>query len=144
MESSSNAVEVLSDISLDMMLNLLEEQGLSGEVVGSNTGNPLIRLKIGGYTSGVYFYAEREGTPGYYRSIQFAAMFRQSLSLEDANRWNRERRYVKVYADADGQLAFEQDVSLDGGVTRRFLIERLNDWQRIFPAVLRFVAQQDP
>jgi hypothetical protein len=144
MNSSSNAQELLSDISLEAMLALLTEQGVSGEIVQSNTGNPLVRFKVENHTSGVYFYAEREGKPGFYQSLQFVAMFREKLPLEKANRWNRERRHVKVYASDDGELTIEHDVSLDGGVARQFIAQRLKDWQRIFPVVLRFVSEGQP
>jgi hypothetical protein len=142
MNNLANAGEVLADANVDAMLRLLRELGVPAEIAQSNTGDPLIRFRIDGYTSGLYFYGECEGKPGSYRSIQFAAMFSEQLPLEKANRWNRERRHVKVYADSDGQLAFEQDVPLDGGVTRRFLAERVMDWQRIFPTVLAFVSKK--
>ena len=137
----SSAPEILNDVSVSQIVDLFKEEGYTAETATTNSGKPYLRFKVEGFTSCIYFYSEVEGKPGFYKSIQFAAGFRDKVSIERANQWNVERRFVKVYSDNDGELQFDQDIALDGGVTRKFLAERIKSWRNLFTTVLAFVAK---
>ena len=137
----SSAPETISEVSPDQIIQLFKEEGFTAELATLSSGKPFIRFKVEGFNSAIYFYSEKEDKSGFYRSIQFSAGFRDKLSLDKANQWNRERRFVKVYVDTDGDLSFDQDISLDGGVSKKFLLERIGDWRGFFSSVLAFVSR---
>ncbi|MBI3156906.1 MAG: YbjN domain-containing protein [Burkholderiales bacterium] len=137
----SSAPEIIGDVSPDQIVEIFKTDGFAAEIAALSSGRPFVRFKVDGYNSSIYFYSETEGKPGFYRSIQFSTGFRDKLSLDKANQWNRERRFIKVYADTDGELAFDLDIALDGGVTKKFLLERIADWRSLFSSVLAFVSK---
>lgn len=137
----SSSQETFNEVSVAQIVELFKEEGFVAEQATLSTGKPFLKFKVEGFTCGVYFYNENEGKPGHYRSIQFAAGFRDKVSLEKANQWNRERRFIKVYTDQDGELQFDQDVSVSGGVTRKFLSERIADWRSMFSSVLAYMSK---
>ncbi|MGE0469693.1 MAG: tetratricopeptide repeat protein [Nitrospira sp.] len=134
--------EIFTEISPDQILQLFKEDGYLAErlLLNVTPEKSIVRFKVEGFTSSIYFYYECDDKPGYYKSIQIRAGFSDKVSVEKANQWNRERRFIKMYSDSNGELVFERDISLEGGVTKKFLLERITEWRSLFMSVLRFVS----
>ena len=141
MNLCSTTPEYFNDVSADQILDVFKEQGFSAERANLDSGKSYIRFKVEGYTSRIYFYGESDNRPGFFNSLQFNASFRDKISMEKANQWNLERRLIKVYSDSDGELQFDLDVPLEGGVSRKYLMARIEDWRALFSRVLGFVTQ---
>lgn len=64
-------------------------------------------------------------------SLQFRAWWESggAHSIEEMNRWNRERRFSKAYLDINGNATLEFDVNLAGGVTAVNFDDTLQWWQ---------------
>jgi hypothetical protein len=139
MGSFSNGSNIISEVSPEQVIELIKEEGFTAEILKGSTGQPRVSFKVEGFNSSIWFYSERDNKQGYYKSLQFAAGFKDKISIEKANKWNQERRFIKVYSDSDGELAFEMDVSLEGGVTRQYVIERITEWRGMFSLVLAYV-----
>lgn len=139
---SSADKEILTEIAPDQIVQLFKEDGYLAELLQlkATPEKSFVRFKVEGFNSSVYFYHECDDKPGYYKSIQISTSFSDKVSVEKANQWNRERRFIKMYSDSNGELVFERDISLEGGVTKKFLMERITEWRSMFMSVLRFVS----
>jgi hypothetical protein len=46
-----------------------------------------------------------------------------TATLKDANAWNKEKKYSKMYLDKDKDVVLELDLDLTGGVTEARIID---------------------
>ena len=134
----SGSQRILNEISPDEVVQLFKEEGFSAELLKTPSGKPYIRFKVDGFNSQVIFFTECKEKPGYFPNIQLSASFRDKISAEKANKWNLEYRFIKAYSDSDGELSFERDISLEGGVTKEYLLEQIAQWRNYFSRVLAF------
>ena len=88
---------------------ILQDAGYKAELDTLQSGRKVIRSATSGYKFTLYTYGPKDDL-NVVHSIQFAAYFSSKISFEQANKWNKERRFVKVYQDADGDLCLEWDV----------------------------------
>ncbi|WP_243030925.1 YbjN domain-containing protein [Thermus altitudinis] len=58
----------------------------------------------------------------------YAGFRKDGVSLEQINRWNRERRFSRAYLDEDGDLWVEWELDLTEGVSR----ETVKEFFRLF------------
>lgn len=135
----SGSQEVHEATTAAQLAEIFREQGFSADVDKLPSGKPMVRFLVEGMKCGVYFYGEVDGKPGHFNSLQFAAGFRDKISIDKANQWNKERRFVKIYADGDGDLSLDMDVDLEGGVTRKFIADKIRLWRSTFLTCIRFV-----
>lgn len=140
---SGGGPDLFEAISAKELVQLFKEEGYSAETATTSSGKPYVQFKVEGLTSAIYPYDEVETRPGHYSSIQFSAVFNDKITIDMANRWNCDRRFVKVYSDSDGDLQIELDVWLRGGVTKRYVLERIADWRRLLPRVLHFLFNNE-
>lgn len=100
----------------------------SAELGKSNNGDPQITGRIDGTRYGVYFYGCENGKN--CREIQLAAGWSgTSVSREEINTWNRDKRYCKTYIDREGDPMLELDINLRFGVSRKNLDDTIEYWQ---------------
>ncbi|MGZ8388549.1 MAG: YbjN domain-containing protein [Rhodoplanes sp.] len=124
----------------EQVASILKDAGYRAEILADKSPQR-IRTGIGGRTVLVALYdCQTKGCS----SLQFYAGFRKGpkFNLEYVNEWNSLRRYGKAYLDKDGDLAFEFDVDLDGGVGAHDIQEKIFLFERLLSELEKFDAKQ--
>ena len=108
-------------VSAEAMAEILRDAGFRAQIVTSGS-KPYIRTGMAGRRATVNFYdCKAEGC----QSVQFRVVYTKNkkFTLAFANAWNLKKRFAKAYVDGDGDLNFEWDVDLDGGVSSAYLTQ---------------------
>lgn len=107
----------------------LQDYGVAAKLEADDEGDPIIRVKIAGANSTVYFYGCDDNGQGC-RSISFSAGFEldNPYTVEQANEWNFNNRFSKSYVTEDGAAQIEMDVNLVGGGTSTEGFADTIDW----------------
>lgn len=115
----SSASEPIKRVTVDVLSKVLQDSGYRAEIV-QGSKEKYIRTGLSGRRAAIYMYDCKDGTCGAY---QFSAIFtkNEKYTLAFVNAWNKARRYAKAYLDNDGDLNFEWDIDLDGGVTPEYI-----------------------
>jgi hypothetical protein len=130
--------EILERVTPKYIADIFREQGFMAEVSTTNSGKQIVKFKAEGLNCNIFFYGEPES--GAYDSFQFHCGFRDKLSPEKANDWNRAKRFLKAYSDSDGEMSIEMDIDIEGGVTKKFLEERISQWRLSLGRCVNFLA----
>ena len=69
-------------------------------------------------------------TEGEVTSYQLFAGFAEEYSVENANEWNTENRFVKIYRAGNKRLAIEMDILLPKTFSSEFLNDARDVWGR--------------
>lgn len=129
----NTAAEALSTdrvfrVTTEQLAKAMQEAGFRAEIrPGKN--RPYILSSMSGRRISVYMYDCNDVDCGAY---QFAMFFSKTerFDLDFANQWNRQKRLAKAYIDTDGDLNFEWDVQLDGGVAPEFVKQTIMTFER--------------
>ena len=97
------------------MAEVLRQAGFAPEIAEAGDGKPMITFEVWELKSILHFYGDQGGSAP---SVQFRAIFGGQFDPFKVNDWNRRRRFVKAYLDDEGNLFFDMDVDLDGGVSK--------------------------
>lgn len=119
---------------------LMQAAGYRAEITTDGDGDPKILSSAEGANFSVYFYGCT--TNKNCQSIQFSAGFDldSGLTLEQANDWNTNKRFGKVYLDDDWDPRIEMDINLAyGGVSEKNMRETLDIWSRLLAAFLTHI-----
>lgn len=125
----------------DAILNIAKGYG-SASMAKDNQGDPQLTGKIDGTSYNIHFYGCTNGTQ--CDSIQFAAGWSKDVkevSLEDANAWNRRKRFVNAFTNKDGLIFLKMDVMLRHGVAAKNLEVYFDIWQSVVNEFRRDVLQ---
>ncbi|WP_255469575.1 YbjN domain-containing protein [Paracoccus sp. FO-3] len=117
---------------------LMTDFGLPAKLTTDGAGDPLIESRIDGTSFQVYFY-QCEKTCG---AIQFSAGFDLDDSMPEsmANRWNREKRFGKVWLDETGDPFIEMDIGVAGdGIGRKNFDDALDAWRIVLSDFRDFI-----
>ncbi|WP_199261918.1 YbjN domain-containing protein [Paracoccus binzhouensis] len=117
---------------------MMMDFGLPAEPDTDAAGDPLIDSRIDGTHFSVYFY-QCEKTCA---SIQFSAGFDLDapMTAEQANAWNRDKRFGKVYLDETGDPFIEMDIGLAGeGIGRKNFEDALDTWRIVLSDFREFI-----
>lgn len=124
------------------VVQVLQEKGYRAELSADSTGDPLVLSGADGSNFSVYFYG-CEGEPARCDSIQFTAAFDvdgEGMSLADANLWNREHRFGRVYLDDESDPFLEMDVDVEFGFTTEALGSNVTTWVQVLPRFKEFIG----
>lgn len=132
--ASSNAQTDLVPGNVDasdasVLVDVLQGLGYRAMLSTDAGGDPLILSSANGDEFRIYFYGCSNGRS--CRNIQFSKGYDmdEGMSLEQANAWNREYRFGKVWLDGDSDPFIEMDVNLDvGGVARENFADTFDWW----------------
>lgn len=112
------------------VLNAMRDYGVAATLEVDDEGDPVIRTKIAGTNTSIYFYGCEDNGKDC-RSISFGAGFETDspFTLKDANQWNAEKRFSKAYVNDEGAARIEMDVNLmGGGVSAESFADTVDWW----------------
>jgi len=125
----------MSEAALDVMspqqvAQAVMEAGYRAQIEKREDGDYVIRSMASGYKCNIFCYS-LGGNPERVASLQFHCAFGDlKPSMDKVNAWNRQKRFVKVYVDSDGDAGFEMDVSLRG-VSTAYVKNCMERWDAI-------------
>jgi len=102
--------------------------GYKAKLTKDSVGDPKIESAANGYDFSVYFYGCKQG--GNCTSIQFQIGFADDgkNTLELANTWNRDKRFIKMAVAKDDGLSVSYDVTTLGGLTPENFADVIDWW----------------
>jgi len=110
------------------IINIAKGYG-SATLERSDEGEPAIRGRIDGKP---YFLSFRNcsGENSCEDFFIQSYILKPVVNYELSNKWNFEKRWTKVYYDADDDLVLEMDFNLDNGVTLANLEQAFSLWSQ--------------
>lgn len=122
---------MVSGNDVDRIIEITTAYGPAERRTDDSDGTPWIRAEIDGMIYTISFL-NCEGATNC-TSVQFRAWWTSdgAHSLEDMNRWNRERRFSDAYLDGNNNATIEFDVNLAGGVTAVNFDDTLQWWRAV-------------
>jgi hypothetical protein len=117
--AATSSADPVKRVTVEQLAKILQDAGYRAEIV-QGSKNRYIRSGLAGRRIAIYMYDCKDQACGSY---QFSAIFTKNDKYTPVfvNEWNKKRRYAKAYLDNDGDLNFEWDIDLDGGVTNDYL-----------------------
>lgn len=113
----------------------------SAELDKDGQGDPRVTGRIEGTKYGIYFYGCSNGRD--CDDIQFSAGWSGAkVTLDDINRWNRQKRYGKAYLDRDGDPRLEMVVNIDYGVSAKNLEDSFSWWSKALKGFKEEILKQ--
>jgi hypothetical protein len=113
------------------MVNILQDKGYRAKLSKDEEGDPKIESATQGYNFSVYFYgcqkAPRCSSIQFYAGWHIAAGFK----IEDANTWNRSKRFGRAYVDKEHDPNVEMDVDVEHGATSEAIANDLDTWDLV-------------
>jgi hypothetical protein len=98
-----------------------------------------VQAKVNGVTIRVYHYGCENNVCS---SVAFYTSFgkQQQIDSNYINAWNREKRFAKLYLEANGALSFDMDVHFTGGVSQEYLASSA----KLFGTLLKVLFEFKP
>lgn len=102
--------------------------GYKAKLTKDSVGDPKIESAANGYDFSVFFYGCEQGRN--CTSIQFQIGFADDgkNTLELANNWNRDKRFIKMAVAKDDGLTVSYDVTTLGGLTQENFADVIDWW----------------
>jgi hypothetical protein len=112
---------------------VLEAKGYKAAVKTDDDGDPEVESTVDGTDLVIFFYGCNHGPR--CPSITFQSDFDSShpTSLDDANSWNADKRFIKAWLNTDKVLYGEMDVDVSHGFTTENLAEYVDTWADFLP-----------
>lgn len=135
----SAAQDRIIDIStVDGVAKVLLEEGYRAEIKKNDDGDPFIVSTANGSSFTIEFYGCENGACS---SLQFFAWYKKEswYSIELANRWNAEKRFIKAAIDKDGDFATYLDVTTLGKTTYANFADTIDWWSVMSGEVSKFL-----
>lgn len=92
----------------------LRELGYRANLARQTDGDPMIETAMAGYPVRILFMSCTDNRDCEDIQLFVGIATKTKLSLEQVNRFNRERRFARLYLDDDRDPLMEQDVSMIG------------------------------
>jgi hypothetical protein len=121
----------------------LKEEGYKAEVKKHKDGTTYIESAANGATFTVEFFG-CDLVKGC-ASAQFFAWYEKKpwYSLDMANRWNANKRFIKIVIDKDGDLSTFMDVSTFGKVTYANFADSIDWWSVMSGELAKFLDEEE-
>ena len=135
------AEKVITARDSDAILNMAKGYG-SASLDKDSDGDPLLTGKINGTSYNIHFYGCTNGSN--CESIQFATGWSKDVkivSLEEANAWNRKKRFVTAFTNTDGLILLRMDVMLRFDMDEKNLDIYFEIWKSIMNEFQRDVLK---
>jgi Putative bacterial sensory transduction regulator len=117
----AQTLTVNTSISPRQIAVILDKAGYPSEIASINTTQrgllgQIVKTKIDGQGVNVYFF-DCNGTDCKSFQITLGLAPEPRFTLDFANRWNRETRFVRGLLAANGNFVMQYDIEVTGGVT---------------------------
>jgi len=115
----------------DGLLTHLTSEGIQAQLTKDDYGDPKINVRQGGTVFSIYFYGCQDALA--CTSLQFFVGYRTdgAWTIDQANAWNKERRYTRAYISEEGSARLEMDLlSGTGGISVPGFAEHYVMWVR--------------
>ncbi len=127
----------------ETIVAVLTARGLPSEIKQQSDGNPYIRSAHDDMPFLIALMNCNEQKADC-KTVQFYFGFndRKDFSLDKLNDWNRTKRFVRAYRDAENDPVLVMDVDTDkGGVPRAVFDENLDVWLNQMQQYRRYVSE---
>ncbi len=126
-----------------LIASFLQDEGFRAKIEIEDDGDPTIKSTSSGTNFYIYFHECTKGTD--CQSIRFFVAFDlpNGLPLAQADEFNAEIRYGKVYLDKERDPIVEMDVNLRHGLTRENLSDTLEIWLQVMGDFEKFLDKRD-
>lgn len=114
------------------IVSFLSEEGVDATLTKDDYDDPKIKITYDNHRFSIYFYGCEENKN--CQSLQFYAGYRTQgkWTQEQANDWNKGRRYGKAYVTESGSSRLEYDIHTgDFGIHVDDFTEMFQTWLRI-------------
>lgn len=127
----------------EAVAKLLQEEGYKAELKKNQEGEPYIASASNGSSFTVEFYGCEPGKG--CSSLQFYAWYKKEpwYSIEMANRWNADKRFIKAAIDKDGDLATYMDVTALGKTTAANFADTIDWWSVMTGELFKFLDEEE-
>lgn len=134
---------VHSSLTPDFVRTLLQEAGYRVESLAKD-GTPGLHSSTAGVAFDIRF-ANPATEPGAFGDMIFQAAFRieGDLPLSLVNRWNKGRRFARLYS-VEKLLLLDMDVLALGGVTRDHLRAAVEIWDHLQQQLVAYLRDELP
>ncbi len=125
-------------VTVEDMVRFLQSKGYKAEVK-SGTNGRYIASATAGVNFDVYFY---DCVSGRCASVQFEAGFDLANGITTAkiNEWNRDKRYLKAYADSGADPHVSLDANTSPARTYEGLADDFGVWTGTLPTFASFIG----
>ena len=136
---SVNAQALVDATDVDIIANLIQDEGYRAVVGVDGVGDPMITSSANGYEFDVFFYGCTDGEN--CRDIQFSVSFdmEDGMSLTRAQDFNLEQRWAKVYLNEESDPRLEMDANLYGGVSATNFNDTLDWWVIVMNDFIEYI-----
>jgi hypothetical protein len=133
--SSSKGGSVLTRITPEDLIAILEEEGYPGATLVEEQGVPLVTIVVAGNT---IIYALKPG--GQDLSAAFGVKD-SNATLRRINDWNRLTRYTRASLDENDAAILQLELDLSKGVTRATVVEYVTFFLSTINPFIRLVSE---
>jgi hypothetical protein len=132
MAQSGYSQKLYDSLTLSQIFKIMQKENYDVELVGDDIAiNWIIEGDI------ILITSDEANSINFYTYLGHSDVVRNSL--DDANKWNTEYKYSKMYIDRDNDVVFELDLDLTGGVTEARIIDFFKTCFRSYHAWLKYV-----
>jgi hypothetical protein len=126
-----NLSGTITGLDVDRIAEIARAYGPAERRTDDAEDGPWIRAEMDGIVYTISFLNCTNATN--CTSVQFRAWWNSegAHSMEDMNRWNRERRFSAAYLDRNDNATLEYDVNLAGGVPAVNFDDTVQWWQAV-------------
>jgi hypothetical protein len=132
MAQSGYSQKLYDSLTLTQIFKIMQKENYDVELAGEDIA---INWTIEG--DEILITTDEPNSINFYTYLGSSDVVRNSLA--DANKWNTEYKYSKMYIDRDDDIVFELDLDLTGGVTEARIIDYFKTCFRSYHAWLKYV-----
>ena len=138
--TATYATEIISAENPEAILNIAKGFG-SAKLEKDPGGDPLITGRIEGKVYIIVFDGCENGKK--CDDIHFGAAWSgKKVSLNDINRWNRDKKFGTALLDTDGDPVLRMFVNIDFGVTEKNLEDTFDWWSKALSVFKKDVLKE--
>lgn len=130
--------------SVASVAELLKEAGYRAEIKTGNDGTKYISSAANGGNFSLYFYGCKDDAG--CDSLEFYSWYKKEpyFSLDLVNEWNRDKRFLKIAIDKDGDLVEYVYVSALGKTTYANFVDYIDWFTSMDGTLAKFLESKKP
>jgi hypothetical protein len=141
----ASAQETLIDLTQPRaVVQAMQDAGYKAALKTDDKGDPFIESAANGSNFTVQFYGCKGAKD--CPSLQFYAWYKKEpwYTVDLANRWNANKRFIKAAIDKDGDLATYFDVTTVGKTTVANFADAIEWWSVMTGELFAFLEKEGP